>query len=86
MQVEKFATVQLFWSDQLGDTTAACGLDAAAVVIGGGVAGCSIAYHLARLGWTDVVVVEQHDLADGHHLALGRASSASCARPSARPA
>ena len=39
--------------------------DAAAVVIGGGVAGCSIAYHLARLGWTDVVVVEQHDLADG---------------------
>jgi 4-methylaminobutanoate oxidase (formaldehyde-forming) len=35
------------------------------VVIGGGVAGCSIAYHLARLGWTDVVVIEQHDLTDG---------------------
>jgi len=34
-------------------------------VIGGGVAGCSIAYHLARLGWTDIVVVEQHDLTDG---------------------
>jgi glycine cleavage system aminomethyltransferase T/glycine/D-amino acid oxidase-like deaminating enzyme len=38
---------------------------ARAVVIGGGVAGCSIAYHLARLGWTEVVVVEQHDLAEG---------------------
>jgi glycine cleavage system aminomethyltransferase T/glycine/D-amino acid oxidase-like deaminating enzyme len=34
-------------------------------VIGGGVAGTSVAYHLARLGWTDVVVVEQHDLTDG---------------------
>jgi glycine cleavage system aminomethyltransferase T/glycine/D-amino acid oxidase-like deaminating enzyme len=39
--------------------------EARAVVVGGGVAGCSIAYHLARLGWTDVVVVEQHDLSDG---------------------
>ncbi len=39
--------------------------DARVVVIGGGVAGCSIAYHLARLGWTDVVVVEQHDLTEG---------------------
>ena len=35
------------------------------VVIGGGVAGCSVAYHLARLGWTDVVLVEQHDLTEG---------------------
>ena len=34
-------------------------------MIGGGVAGCSIAYHLARLGWSDVVVVEQHDLSEG---------------------
>ena len=35
------------------------------VVVGGGVAGCSVAYHLARLGWTDVVLVEQHDLTEG---------------------
>jgi 4-methylaminobutanoate oxidase (formaldehyde-forming) len=35
------------------------------VVIGGGVAGCSVAYHLARLGWTDVVLVEQHELTEG---------------------
>jgi glycine cleavage system aminomethyltransferase T/glycine/D-amino acid oxidase-like deaminating enzyme len=38
---------------------------ARAVVVGGGVAGCSVAYHLARLGWKDVVVLEQHDLSDG---------------------
>jgi 4-methylaminobutanoate oxidase (formaldehyde-forming) len=38
---------------------------ARAVVIGGGVAGCSIAYHLARLGWTDIVLVEQHELTEG---------------------
>lgn len=28
-------------------------------------AGCSVAYHLARLGWTDVVLVERHDLTEG---------------------
>src|SRR6476646_1398398 len=38
---------------------------AGVVVIGGGVAGCSIAYHLARLGRPDVVVLERHDLAEG---------------------
>lgn len=35
------------------------------VVIGGGVGGASIAYHLARLGWRDVVVLEQHGLSEG---------------------
>lgn len=39
--------------------------DAQAVVIGGGVAGCSVAYHLARLGWTDVLVIERHGLGEG---------------------
>ena len=34
---------------------------AAAVVIGGGVGGASIAYHLAGLGLADVVVIEQHE-------------------------
>ncbi|WP_261965986.1 GcvT family protein [Dactylosporangium matsuzakiense] len=38
---------------------------ARAVVIGGGAAGCSIAYHLARLGWTDVLLIEQHELTEG---------------------
>ena len=27
---------------------------ARAVIIGGGVIGCSLAYHLAKLGWSDV--------------------------------
>jgi glycine cleavage system aminomethyltransferase T/glycine/D-amino acid oxidase-like deaminating enzyme len=35
------------------------------VVVGGGVTGCSIAYHLAHLGWTDVVLLEQHRLTAG---------------------
>ncbi len=35
------------------------------VVIGGGIVGCSTAYHLAELGWTDTVLVEQHKLTSG---------------------
>ncbi len=35
------------------------------VIIGGGVIGCSIAYHLAHLGWTDVVVLERDRLTSG---------------------
>ena len=35
------------------------------VIIGGGVGGCSIAYHLADLGWKDVVVLERHELTAG---------------------
>jgi glycine cleavage system aminomethyltransferase T/glycine/D-amino acid oxidase-like deaminating enzyme len=35
------------------------------VIVGGGVIGCSIAYHLAHLGWTDVILLEQHELTAG---------------------
>ncbi|WP_426244486.1 GcvT family protein [Nocardioides sp. LHG3406-4] len=35
------------------------------VVIGGGVVGCSTAYHLVRAGWTDVLVLEQGHLSGG---------------------
>ena len=38
---------------------------ARAVIVGGGVTGCSIAYHLAHLGWTDIVLLEQHELTAG---------------------
>jgi glycine cleavage system aminomethyltransferase T/glycine/D-amino acid oxidase-like deaminating enzyme len=38
---------------------------ARAVVVGGGVGGCSIAYWLARLGWDDVVLVERAELTSG---------------------
>ena len=38
---------------------------ARAVVIGGGVSGCSVAYHLARAGWTDVVLLERRKLTSG---------------------
>ncbi len=39
--------------------------EARAVIIGGGVAGCSLAYHLARAGWDGVVLLEQNGLAAG---------------------
>lgn len=38
---------------------------AQAVVIGGGLIGCSILYHLARLGWRDVVLLERSELTSG---------------------
>lgn len=38
---------------------------ARAVIIGGGVIGCSVAYHLTKLGWTDVVLLERKALTSG---------------------
>jgi len=35
------------------------------VVVGGGVIGCSVAYHLAKIGWSDVVLLERRQLACG---------------------
>ena len=39
--------------------------EANVVIVGGGIIGCSIAYHLAKLGWKDVVLLEQNELAGG---------------------
>ena len=36
-----------------------------AVVIGGGIAGCSTLYHLTQEGWTDVVLIERNELTSG---------------------
>ncbi len=38
---------------------------ARAVIIGGGVIGCSVAYHLVKLGWKDVVLLERKQLTSG---------------------
>lgn len=38
---------------------------ARAVIIGGGVSGCSVAYHLAKLGWSDIVLLERKQLTCG---------------------
>lgn len=35
------------------------------VIIGGGVIGCSVAYHLTKKGWTDVVLLERKQLTSG---------------------
>ncbi|MDF2372844.1 MAG: FAD-dependent oxidoreductase [Rhizobiaceae bacterium] len=38
---------------------------ARAVVIGGGVVGCSVLYHLAKAGWKDIVLIERSELTSG---------------------
>ncbi len=35
------------------------------VIVGGGVSGCSVAYHLVKQGWTDVVLLERKRLTSG---------------------
>ena len=39
--------------------------NAQVVVIGGGVVGCSVIYHLTKLGWKDVVLIERSELTSG---------------------
>ena len=41
------------------------------MVIGGGIAGCSVAYHLAKAGWREIVLLEKGELTSGstHHAA-----------------
>ena len=49
------------------------------VVVGGGVIGCSVAYHLTKFGWKDVVLLERDQLTSGTtwHAAPLRAASPS---------
>src|SRR5215468_5983242 len=35
------------------------------VIVGGGIVGCSVAYHLTKLGWPDVLLLERRDLSCG---------------------
>ena len=35
------------------------------IVVGGGVVGCSVLYHLTKLGWSDVMLLERSDLTSG---------------------
>jgi len=47
------------------DTDTGLPSHARVVIIGGGVIGCSTAYHLAKLGWKDVVILERKQLTSG---------------------
>ena len=35
------------------------------VIVGGGIAGCSLAYHLTEMGWTDIVLLDKGELTSG---------------------
>ena len=39
---------------------------AKAIVIGGGVVGCSVLYHLAKAGWKDIVLIERSERSEEH--------------------
>lgn len=41
------------------------GIHTRVAIVGGGIVGCSIAYHLTKLGWSDVVVIEKGELTSG---------------------
>ena len=45
-------------------------------IIGGGVVGCSILYHLAKAGWRDLLLIERQELTSGSswHAAGSRAA------------
>ena len=57
-----------------------CPPSARCVIIGGGVGGASIAYHLAELGWRDVVLLDRDQLTSGSTF-HSAGSSGSCAPP-----
>jgi 4-methylaminobutanoate oxidase (formaldehyde-forming) len=47
------------------NSTSSLPTQAQVVVIGGGVIGCSVAYHLTKLGWKDLVLLERKQLPSG---------------------
>src|SRR5712691_11926976 len=47
------------------DMSAELADSARVVIVGGGILGCSMAYHLAKLGWSDVALLEQGQLSCG---------------------
>jgi 4-methylaminobutanoate oxidase (formaldehyde-forming) len=52
-------------ADSIKESSDSFPTQAQVVIIGGGVIGCSVAYHLTKLGWTDVVLLERKQLTAG---------------------
>ena len=51
--------------ERAGDMTSQFPSETRVAIIGGGVMGCSLAYHLTKLGWSDVVLLERQKLTSG---------------------
>ena len=60
--------------------------NARVVIVGGGIVGCSTAYHLARLGWSEIVLLERAKLTSGLDVSRRRPWWASCAQCQHYPA
>ena len=52
-------------ADSIKESSDSFPTQAQVVIIGGGVIGCSVAYHLTKLGWKDVVLLERKQLTAG---------------------
>ena len=57
--------------------------EARVVVVGGGIYGCSLLYHLVKRGWSDVVLLEKTELTAGSTCGCCCDSSPACAAPAA---
>ena len=51
---------------------------AQAVIIGGGIHGCSVAYHLVKAGWSDVILLARKQLNSGAFCAKQKAAVGLC--------
>ncbi len=49
------------------------------LIIGGGIVGCSVLYHLTKLGWKDVALLERDELTSGSKPGLPPETSLSSA-------
>jgi len=58
-------TMYRSYKPDASDVTGPLPSSADVVIIGGGVIGCSTLYHLAKLGVTNTVLVERHQLTSG---------------------
>ena len=63
--LELRAAIERLCSATMSDPAPNLPKRARVVVVGGGIIGCSVAYHLAHMGWKDVVLLERDQLTSG---------------------
>jgi dimethylglycine dehydrogenase len=64
-QPNNTATAEQVSAEQVSKATGTLPKTARVVVIGGGSVGASVLYHLAKMGWTDCLLLEKNELTSG---------------------